>query len=83
MISEIDAGIEVLAAFRGRSCQPRVFTWEGRRHDVRKITASWSEREGAHWRHYFAVETDGANIYELCFQTSDLSWRLLRIHCDG
>lgn len=83
MISEIASEVEVIAAFTGRGCRPRIFIWEGRRYDVRRVTASWSEREGAYRRHYFAVQTGGADTYELCFHTRDLSWRLLRIHGDG
>ncbi|MGE5527741.1 MAG: hypothetical protein ACM3X6_01180 [Patescibacteria group bacterium] len=83
MIAEIAANIEVLAQFGRGGLRPRLFVWERRRHTISRVTAAWSEREGAHQRHYFAVQTDGANLYELCFCTRSLTWSLVRIHSEG
>ncbi len=86
MIAEIAANIRVIAEFGPKGIRPRLFIWERRRHTVNKITADWEEREGAHRRLYFAVQTEEsgeANVYELAFSTRDLTWALTRIHTDG
>ena len=83
MISEIADNIQVLAEFGPKGIKPRVFVWERRRHTVTQITAAWEEREGTHRRLNFAVQTDGANVYELSFGTRELEWKLMRIHSEG
>ena len=82
VVSEINERIDVLASFQRKGLQPRLFVWEKRRYPVAKVTATWTEPEGLFRHHFFAVLTDGANLYELCFCTRDLDWRLMRIHHD-
>ena len=82
MTGEVNADIEVVAQFTSRGLCPRIFTWKKRRYVVNRVTASWVERESAYRRYLFAVQTDDANVYELCFDAGKMLWRLLRIHCD-
>ncbi|MGE5550752.1 MAG: DUF6504 family protein [Bacteroidota bacterium] len=82
MSSEINERVEVVAAFGRGGVRPRTFTWARRQYLIRQVTAAWTESEGFYRQHHFAVMTDGANIYELCFHTRDLAWCLIRIHHD-
>ena len=82
MVSEIDDHVDVLASFGRKGFQPRLFVWERRRYPITRVTAAWVEREGRFRRFFFAVIADGANLYELRFDTQDIAWRLMRIHHD-
>ncbi len=82
-IAEIAANIDVLAQFGKGGLRPRVFVWERRRHTITTITASWVEPAGHSKFYHFAVQTDGANVYELCFDQARMTWSLTRIHTDG
>ncbi len=82
MTSEIDEPVDVIASFGRKGVQPRLFVWAKRRYAVSRVTASWTEPAGFFRRHHFTVLTDGANLYELCFNTRDLIWRLVRVHLD-
>ena len=81
MTAEIDDAIDVVASFGRSGFQPRLFLWEKRRYPIAKITATWAEPAGLYRRHHFAVLA-GANLYELCFFTRDLTWRLIRVEMD-
>lgn len=82
MIEEIGAPIDVVASFAHGKMAPRLFFWRNRQYRVMEITGVWSDYEGAAKRFFFSVVTDGANIYEISFQTRTLLWRLMRIHYD-
>ena len=73
MISEIAENIDVVAQFGRKGFQPRIFVWEKRRHTVSKVTVTWTSPNGASCLYHFAVQTDGANTYELCFDQAKLT----------
>lgn len=82
MTEVIEEPIDVMAAFLRGRVFPRAFSWRQRRYEVSEVTARWSNYEGGAKRHYFSVATDGANLYELVFDSNTLGWRLVRIYHD-
>ena len=58
--------------------RPVWFDWRRRKYEVREITYTWQEREGEATLLRFAV-TDGANLFELTFNSADRIWSLAAV----
>lgn len=68
--------VRVGVVFGGQpNVRPVWFLWSGREVRVREITYTWRTREGRAVVHHFAV-TDGANVYELRYDTEHMQWTL-------
>lgn len=76
MVETIGEPVEVFALFRNGYLSPWAFLWSGRRYIIREVTGSWSDYEGVAKRFYFSVLTDGANLYELVFNSRTMMWCL-------
>ena len=83
IISNINEKIEVQALFNDNRIVPLLFNWRGRDHKVERVTQVWEAPIGERKIRYFFAVTDGLNFFELCFDTSDLSWSLCRVECEG
>ncbi len=77
----IDENIRVGVAFERGKAMPVWFLWRGRYYKVKYVNYSWTTDLGAARLHYFSV-TDGANMYELCFNSTSLEWTLSKV-CAG
>ncbi len=76
MMTAIGQSIRVGVVFgEDRQITPKWFFWNGKKHDILKVTFSWKIREGHNILHHFAV-TDADHLYELCYDTGAGSWRL-------
>jgi hypothetical protein len=83
MIAEIGESVKVGVVFdEVKKIIPKWFIWNGRKHTIERVTFTWKVQEGRNMLHRFAV-TDGANLYELCYDTAQLSWRLMNISTLG
>lgn len=82
MLNEIDEPIQVEATFSGTGLRPLWFTWKGRRYKIKEVTYTWGDSQGKSRLYYFSA-SDGVNLYELCFNAENLTWRLNRIYCEG
>ncbi|HOJ78304.1 MAG TPA: hypothetical protein PL158_09420 [Bacillota bacterium] len=83
MVEEIGEPVSVLASFSQGRVAPLRFKWRNRCYQDLTLASTWCDYEGASKRIYFSVlNTDHANLYELCFHTRDLQWILVRIHHD-
>ncbi len=60
--------------------RPVFFVWRNKAYRVHKITYVWRERLGDFESYHYAV-SDGANVYELCYETKSFVWTLLNIYC--
>ena len=68
--------ISVVASFgRPYKVRPVKFRWNGRLLEISEVTYKWSTMEGRAVVYHFAV-TDGANAYELSFNSQTLLWRI-------
>jgi hypothetical protein len=83
MISRVEERIIVAAIFGQKPwLKPVWFIWQGRQYRVKKITYTWVDKEGQEKLYHFAV-TDGANLYELCYNSIQLTWQLSAIDTEG
>jgi len=74
----VEEGIRVGVAFDSRRVRPVWFRWKNRYYRVKATTYTWSTSHGAARLHHYSV-TDGANTYELKFNTSTLEWTLSKV----
>lgn len=71
--------IRVAAIFTpGTQVKPVWFEWRCRKHAITATSYVWKDSFGAATRLHFAV-SDGSNLFELMFDTSDQSWTLMAV----
>ena len=78
-MQKIDQIIQAGIVFRAGKVFPRWFVWEGRKYNVLEINYTWEDHEGIERLHCFSV-TDGANCYELSFNSKRMIWKLNKIY---
>ena len=78
MITEINEPVEVGAVFQKSGVRPVWFVWKGRKYPVERVTYRWKERQGEAWFYSFSV-FDGANTFELVYNSKTTEWRLGRV----
>lgn len=78
MITEIGEPIEVGVVFKEAGPRPVWFVWKGRKYPVERVTYRWKEKSGDSWHYCFSV-FDGANTFELIYDSKLLQWKLGRV----
>ena len=79
--TSVDESIRVGVAFDGGRALPVWFWWRNRYYKVKDVTYTWCTNLGIDRLHHYSV-TDGANLYELKFNTTTLDWTLGKV-CSG
>jgi hypothetical protein len=80
MIHQVKEDIRVAVIFGpGNTIRPVWFDWGRRKHEVREVTYSWQAREGTATVLHFAV-SDGANLFELAFNSTNRTWLLTAVN---
>jgi hypothetical protein len=74
-MDEIGQLIGVEVSFWGRKVVPLRFVWEGRRHEVKRVTLKFERNDGGKEFLGFAVDT-GTMLAELLLDKKDLVWRI-------
>jgi hypothetical protein len=74
----LDETIKVGAVFKGGKIIPKWFIWEDREYRIKDINYFWMDRQGREKIQCFSV-TDGANNYEISFNTERTLWKLNKI----
>ncbi len=82
MIEEIGESIDVVAAFTGGRILPIMFSWRNRRYENLKVASSWNIFDGKIQLHHITVTNDSPNLYELCFNTQNFKWSLVKTSYD-
>ena len=77
MAVEIDEPIKVAAVFFRGEVRPVWFSRRGTQIKIKETTFIWTTFQGSSTIHHFSV-TDGNALYELCYQSDILHWRLAR-----
>ncbi len=76
MLTALDESIVVGAVFGGgRKMRPVWFVRNGREHRIQREFSSWTTREGRATVHHFSV-SDGSALFEICYNTEAMAWRL-------
>lgn len=80
MYEDIDEKIDVIALFgrKHRDAKPFRIKWKGREYDVQTVDYVYRRKIGDKIMYYFCV-TDGANWFELQFDSNDLGWQIHRV----
>jgi hypothetical protein len=76
---DIGDPIEVITLFRDGALKPLKFRWKGRVYRISRVNGGWCSDEGATKFHHFSVMSDGPDVYELAYNSSDLNWELSRV----
>lgn len=79
----IDEGVKVRADFQGGMITPLLFRRGSRIHKVKAVNTRWQDMRGNHRLCYFSVTADSGDVYQLRFDTGDLTWRLEYVMFDG
>jgi len=79
----LDEAVTVRADFQGGVVTPVSFRRRGREHRVVRVNARWIDRVPRHPHFYFSVTVDSGDVYQLCFDTADLTWRLEYVMFEG
>jgi len=61
--------------------RPVMFIWRNREYRVQDVTYVWRENRGDSEMYHYAV-SDGANVYELCYETRTFNWTLSSVSCE-
>ena len=79
----IDEAVKVRADFQGGSITPLLFRRGREVRKLRVVNTRWQDARGQHRLCYFSVTADTGDIYQLCFDTGDLTWRLEYVMFEG
>ncbi|MFN3531381.1 MAG: hypothetical protein ACK41Q_02545 [Candidatus Brocadia sp.] len=84
MITEVNEPVTVGVIFgdNKKKLKPVWFVWSGRKYSVQEITYIWTERIGKASIHHFTI-SDGANLFDISFNTDTLIWILHSVETDG
>jgi len=83
MIETINEPIEVITVFAEGKVSPVRFKWKDRVVKIRKVTGSWSMRKGWDKLYYYSVLAENSDYYELCYDTSNMTWIICRLWLEG
>jgi hypothetical protein len=61
--------------------KPVMFVWRNQEYRVQDVTYVWRESRGESELYHYAV-SDGANVYELCYETHSFNWTLSSVSCE-
>lgn len=79
----LDETVKVRADFAGGTILPVAFRRGELQVRIKSINTRWQDARGQSRRCYFAVTADSGDVYQLCFDTADLSWKLEYVMYDG
>lgn len=78
MSVQIREPISVAAVFDHGAVKPVLFRWKEKKIKIDQISFSWKTREGISKLLHFSV-VSGKILYELVFNTKELTWNLEQI----
>jgi len=79
----LDEPIKVRADFRGGEITPLLFRRGAQALRIVSVNSRWMDREGKRSMHYFSVTAESGDVYQLRFDTGDLTWRAEAIMYEG
>ncbi len=82
-LEQLDEAVKVRADFQGGKAVPLLIKRGSRELRVARVTAHWEDRRGSQKVHYFSVQADSGDVYELEFQSGDLVWKLNSVMLEG
>lgn len=68
--------MKLLASFESGRVTPRALYRGKRRFTIEKVNLEYQEREGTSLNYYFAVETNGGDVWKIAYNNERLVWTL-------
>lgn len=82
-VERLNEPVRVRADFAGGVATPLAVRRGAESLRVLRVNARWSDRRGHERLHYFACTMPSGDVYELCFNAHELTWRLTSVALDG
>jgi hypothetical protein len=82
-VERLDEPIRVRADFTGGRATPVAFQRGTQAHRVTRVNSRWEDRVGRQPLYYFACSVESGDVYELCLNAHELTWRLTSVMLDG
>ncbi len=82
-LERLDEAVKVRADFQGGTIIPLLIKRGSQEVKVKRVTAHWEDRRGAHKVHCFSVQAASGDVYQLEFHSGDLVWKLNSVMLDG
>lgn len=79
----IDESVKVRADFQAGQIVPLLFRRGEQPVRVRAVNTRWHDLRGQHRSCYFSVTADSGDVYQLRFDTGDLTWTLEYVMFEG
>jgi hypothetical protein len=79
----LDEPVKVRADFQGGTITPVLVRRGEARLSIRTVNTRWHDARGRSRLCYFSVTADSGDVYQLCFDTGDLTWRLAFVMFEG
>lgn len=79
----LDEPVKVRADFQGGSITPVLLRRGETRLAVRAVNTRWEDVRGRRRLCFFSVTADTGDVYQLSFDTGDLTWRLEYVMFEG
>ena len=84
MATQIDEMIKVVAIFGdGKKLKPIYFLWGNRKYKISQITYNWISQDGKAKVYHFSVIDTNDNLFEICYNTESMVWKLANIETEG
>ena len=83
MYEKLNEPISVLALFEDGRLRPLRFRWHNQVYRILKVTGHWIVHEGEHRHHYYAALCEGANLFEMSYDSRHTTWQLRSVYIDG
>jgi hypothetical protein len=80
---QLDEAVKVRADFQGGLISPVALRRGETRIKVCSVNTRWQDTRGRHRLCYFSVTGDTGDVYQLRFDTGDLTWRLEFVMFEG
>ncbi len=82
-VERLDEPVRVRADFTGGRATPVAFQRGTQQLRVLRVNSRWEDRVGRQPLYYFACSVESGDVYELCLNAHELTWRLTSVMLDG
>jgi len=82
-VEKLDEPVRVRADFAGGQATPIGFRRGTQSYRIVRVNARWEDRVGLKPLHYYACSVESGDVYELCLNAHELTWRITSVMLDG
>ncbi|MBL7074655.1 hypothetical protein ISS37_05375 [candidate division KSB1 bacterium] len=79
----INESVDVISLSQGGKMRPLRFRWNQMVYKVSQISGHWVTNEGASRFYHYAVLCGTDDVFELCFDSVGMNWRITRVCLAG